>query len=694
MLVVAMLCLQSSLTLAAAHMTLHEVVQKVVLSNPEVLSKWHTFRSSEGEVDVARAGFLPKIDYTYGTGTESLSQPGVAARNFSRSGHTLTLNQMLFDGFATSSDVRRLDKARLTRYFELIDAAESAALEAARAYYDVMRYRLLLLLAEANYVEHRASYEQLLRRAQSGAGRRVDVEHAASRLALAELNLHTEAANLHDVMSRFIRLVGEPPPQVMFAPSGLANKFPASEIDAVKSAFRQNPALRAAVENLESAQYDADMRRASLYPRLDLRMRNELSDNYQGTSGTRKNNIAELVISYNLFNGGADMARQTVYAERKYLALDLRNKACRDVRQTLSIAYNDVERLKSQLSNLDVQVSSIEKTRDAYKAQFNIGQRSLLDLLDTENELLNARRTAVNSDMDLGIAYLRTQAGIGRLMEFLGVRPRGLDDAIEREIDGPDELCPPHVPGSYLVDLEVLKARAMAALEANKPPVPVLPPAPAKTPAPAASPRENLSLPPPMPANDRRAGVNPGAFREPPAVSGERTPAAKVSVERGSPPQIAKAPELPSAAVARAGSSGSKIENAGPVADGASDEVARRLASWAEAWSSGSSDRYLSYYAPDFSPIDGKDRQEWVKQRRSRVAPDSGITVTISNVALTRPSPGQVVSEFVQQYRSKTFRASTRKVLHWVRVGSEWLIEREVVQSRRTGRPSGGSAVK
>jgi hypothetical protein len=77
-------------------------------------------------------------------------------------------------------------------------------------------------------------------------------------------------------------------------------------------------------------------------------------------------------------------------------------------------------------------------------------------LLDTENELLNARRTAVNSDMDLGIAYLRTQAGIGRLLEFLGVRPRGLDDEIHRELDSAGEICPPQAPGSYLVDLEAL----------------------------------------------------------------------------------------------------------------------------------------------------------------------------------------------------------------------------------------------
>jgi adhesin transport system outer membrane protein len=107
----------------------------------------------------------------------------------------------------------------------------------------------------------------------------------------------------------------------------LATDFPTSEPDALKLAFRQNPSLRAAVENLESAQHDVELRRAGLFPRLDLRLRNEATDNYQGAVGTRQNNIAEVVFSYNIFNGGADMARQKVYAERKNLALDLRDKA-------------------------------------------------------------------------------------------------------------------------------------------------------------------------------------------------------------------------------------------------------------------------------------------------------------------------------------------------------------------------------
>jgi adhesin transport system outer membrane protein len=494
---VVLLCLWGGEAFADAHLTLKEVAQKVVLTNPEVLAKWHAFKAAGGDVDVARAGFFPRVDYTGGTGREHLKLPGSPQRDYTRSGYALTLNQMVYDGFATSNDVKRLDKARLTRYFELLDAAENAALEGARAYYDVIRYRQLTLLAEANYIEHRSSYELLLRRAQSGAGRRVDVEHAAGRLALAELNLNTETANLHDVMARYLRLVGEQAPSVMFGPARLERGYPASEADALKAAFKQNPTLRAAVENVEAAQYEFELRRSAFHPRVELRLRNDRAENVDGVIGSRNNNIAEVVLNYNLFNGGADVARQTVYAERKNQALDLRDKACRDIRQTLSIAYNEVKRLQAQRSSIDLQVTAIEKTRDAYKAQFNIGQRSLLDLLDTENELLTARRTAVNADVDIDQAYLRTQAGMGRLLEFLGLKridEQETPDSSEMAPIVESEICPPEAPRSYLVDFAALDARALANLDAAKPVTEPAPPKPAPPAAPAAKPQTQQEI--------------------------------------------------------------------------------------------------------------------------------------------------------------------------------------------------------
>ena len=456
--------------------TLRDIAQKAVLNNPEVMAKWHNFRAAVEEVGVASGAYLPRVDVIAGAGREYLKQPQFSGSKvtqegyYDRNGWLVSLNQMMFDGFATRNEVKRLGKAQLVRYYELLDASEAIALEAARAYLDVIRFRFLVNLAEDNYVSHRATFEQLLRRTQSGVGRRVDLEQAASRLALAEVNLTTETANLHDVTARFQRIVNSQPPQVIFSPALISRALPSSQKAALEKLFKNNPALLAAQENIEAADYDIAVRRAAYSPRLDFRARTDNAENYLGVIGDRTNNVAEVVLTYNIFNGGSDRARERQYIERKHLAVDLRDKACRDTRQTLSIAYNDVNRLREQVSFLNIQVGLVEKTRDAYRDQFNVGQRTLLDLLDTENELLSARRSAINADMDLSLAYLRTYAGMGTLLEFMELKKLDVETPDPGQLSSVDaaESCAAVPVAVTSIDRDALNARALAMLEANR----------------------------------------------------------------------------------------------------------------------------------------------------------------------------------------------------------------------------------
>jgi adhesin transport system outer membrane protein len=390
---------------------------------------------------------------------------------------------MLYDGFGTKNEVARLDRARLVRLYELRDTSETIVLEAARAYIDVLRYRKLVGLAEDNYVRHRAVLEQIQQKVQAGVGRRVDLEQAAGRLALAEANLLTETANLHDVSARYQRLIGLPPPEAMEEPGPLAQGQPADLKSAIETLQRRHPALRAAIENVRSAQAAADTRRAAYQPRLDLRLKSERGRNLSGYFGDHATDSAELLINWNLFNGLTDLSRSRQYAEQLNLARDLRDKTCRDTRQTLAIAYNDTRKLAEQLGYLDQHQLSIEKAYDAYRKQFDIGQRTLLDLLDTENELFQARRAYINADHDLLIARARTQAGIGQLLETLGLsrveaepeaEPGGAEEAADR--------CPAEGPVTYIANKAALEARALELVREQAPK-----PAPAAPPVPAAS---------------------------------------------------------------------------------------------------------------------------------------------------------------------------------------------------------------
>ncbi len=450
--------------------TLKEAAQAAVLKNPEVQARWHAFREASEEIGVAHGGFLPKVDLSAGVGRQKTEQERVGTDvSYSGNETTLSLRQMLFDGFATSNEVKRLGKAKLVRYFELLDASENTALEAGRAYLDVLRFRFQVILAEENYIQHQAAHDQLRKRAESGVGKRVDVDQASSRLALADVNLTTAYANLHDVTARYVRIVGEQPVKEMLAPEQLAKALPGTIDAALSEALQHNPALRATVENIEASQYDLDARRSAFMPKLDLVARRDDFRNYQD-GGSRNDSRVELRLNFNLFNGGTDTARNRQYRERKNMALDQREKACRDMRQTVSIAFNETLRLTDQISYIATQVTLVEKTRAAYRDQFNIGQRTLLDLLNTQNEYFDARRSQVNADADLAIAYLRSYSGMGRLLETLGLKRVDADHSPdENDLTPIDlaQLCPATTPLDTTLDREALKRKVKEMLESQ-----------------------------------------------------------------------------------------------------------------------------------------------------------------------------------------------------------------------------------
>jgi adhesin transport system outer membrane protein len=455
----------------AQQQTLKEATQQAILTNPEVLNRWHAFEAAGAERDVAFGGYLPNVNLSAAAGRNQ-NDNRFANNNLNRRSAALSLNQMLYDGFLTRSEVSRLDHSRLVRLFELYDASENTALEVVRAYTDILRYRKLTSLAEDNYVRHKTVFEQIQNKVKAGAGRRVDLEQISGRLALAEANLLTETSNLHDVSARYLRLVGVAPSKDLENPAPLIKDIPGNINTALDAANKHHPSLLAAIENVRAVDKSVSARRATYQPRVDLRLRTERGNNIENITGGTTNNTAEVVLSWNLFNGGSDKARVRQSSDLLNLARDQRDKACRDIRQTLSIAYNDTRKLTEQLTFLDQHQLSIEKARDAYRQQFDIGQRSLLDVLDTENEVFQAKRAFANAEYDLLQAYARTHAGMGTLYSALGISrqtPEALPKLGEEDHADIAVNCPTEAPQLYLVDKATLDARAAEGLVQEAP---------------------------------------------------------------------------------------------------------------------------------------------------------------------------------------------------------------------------------
>ena len=510
--------------------TLADIAQKAVLKNPEVLARWHNFRAASKEIDVARGLYLPSVDLSAGGGRER-NQSVFDTTTLNRNNVTLTLSQMLYDGSAVRNEVGRLTNSQLTRYYELLDASENAALEAARAYHDVLRHRRLFALTEDNYVTHRTVFEQIQQKVQAGVGRRVDLEQAAGRLALSESNMVADNANVHDASARFQRIIGELPPAVLEDSTFLGDMVVQNAAAAHLSvAVDLHPAVLAAVENVRAARYDLDARKARYQPRVDFRLSQMRNSNVGGIAGKNSNAAAEVVMNWNLFSGGSDSARVEQYLERLDAARYQRDKVCRDIRMILAIAYNDVSKLQEQLNFLGQHRMSIEKARGAYQKQFEIGQRSLLDLLDTENELFQARRSYVNAEHDLATSHARTFAGMGRLVSSLGLtllETAELPELLGANSDGP-ESCPPEAPLALNIRKAELDARAIAAA---KPPEPPEPPAGADSTAPPATAPvvPDVSVKPLAPVQDARAAAEKVRLPQLP----DDAPAEKIKESKG-----------------------------------------------------------------------------------------------------------------------------------------------------------------
>jgi adhesin transport system outer membrane protein len=462
-----------------------KAARKAVTTNPEVQARWNGFNAAGNERNVARGGFFPKLDLSAGTGREdrvSPTLPNAGTYNFNTA--QLTLTQMLFDGMFTSSETKRLGYAKLTRYYELAEASENAALEAVKAYADVARYTELVEVATQNYVEHKQTTQQVEERANAGVGRRVDVEQANGRLALAESNLLTELTNLHDVSARYLRVVGEKPPAKLPAlpePFKLGT-MPDTSVDLMRDGLQGSPTLNAAVENVRAYTSAIASSRAAYMPRVDLRAYASRDDNTGGISGNTRVNGIELVLNYNLYRGGADKARESQAVDLKAQARDLQEKACRDVRQTLSIAYSDVRSLSEQQKYMDQHRLSTEKSREAYRQQFDIGQRTLLDLLDSQNEYFEATRSYINARYNQATAQARTLAGMGKLVTALGVNrddvPNAQDAGQDRGGIDPAELCP--VEETMVDTLEKIKADTVIPSRARAAAAPAVVVAPTK----------------------------------------------------------------------------------------------------------------------------------------------------------------------------------------------------------------------
>lgn len=433
---------------SAAAITLNEYVSQVVDTNPLVREQVHVYRQVAQDLDIAVSGWRPSLDFSASFGEFSRKAPNTSQqrRQFDSSQADLTLTQNLFSGFETTNQIKQARARISSAAFRLYDTADNIALQAVRAYLDLLSERRLVDLAAQNVESHERILAQIRELSDRGIIRRSDVEQTEGRLARAKASLIAQQNNLEDALTELHTLLGR-----YLDPSELSDPtLPPWPPDSVETLINRSlishPAIQSAQKNVEAARYEYKRNRRTNFPNLDLSVQQSVGNDIDGPTGRTEESSIMLSLRYNLFRGGADRAQQ-----RKSISAVHENKAFLDrVRRqtvdTLRLAWTADLSLQDQLPHLKRHAEKSLETVGLYREEFLLQRRDLIDLLDAESELNQALSRQTDAKYQGLTARYRVYEGLGTLFPALDLDVDLSDDDLRMSNIQANGLDPEALP--------------------------------------------------------------------------------------------------------------------------------------------------------------------------------------------------------------------------------------------------------
>jgi len=405
--------------------TLRDAVAVGVLTNPSTEAVSNNRRATDEELRQAKALYLPSVDFSADTGFQSInSDPDNQIEGHSdlfRSQASLTLTQMLFDGFSTKYENQRQTHRVRSAAHRVRESSEFTGLSIIESYLDVLRQRELLAIAQENLKMHVDIMSQIVDSADAGRTTQADVEQTKARLNAAEAQEAAVRESLRNADTNYRRIVGDfaqPDIQVPVAPRQLIE---ATVEDEVKQALTHSPTLDTREADVNVADAERHATKSTFYPQVDLQAGASIGQNLSGVEGRTQSAQALLVTNWNLYRGGGDEARSREFVYRYAQAKDERNETARSVEQDVRRTWASMVSAGERASAFRRQADANGTVVQAYKDQFNLDRRTLLDVLDSQNEWFVSRSNAINNGYLEMFAVYRLLALRGELLPTLSV---------------------------------------------------------------------------------------------------------------------------------------------------------------------------------------------------------------------------------------------------------------------------------
>ncbi|HGI8165616.1 TPA: TolC family outer membrane protein [Legionella pneumophila] len=408
--------------------TLYEAVQYGMIANPDILLNTAKGLSAKQAIDKAKGGLYPSIDVTGGFGRQRSINPTSAAIDDTPSAtlniveSAVELRQRLFAGGGIINEVKRNQYLTEAQKWKTQGIAEDLALEITKNYFAVLLHERLYAYSIENLKAHKAVFKMIKERATAGITRAAEVDQANARLALAEANKISALADLQEVKINYAKTVGKWPENLQMPRVPARNSLPNNLARIIEKGLDNHPTVKSSYADIKEAKAQYDVARAAYYPEVNLVLNSSKNKNLGGLAGPNDSDTVALRMNYNAFRGGADAAhiRETAYQVQE--AYETKNRTLLELKETIRLAWNAYVASALRIQPLKQHVTASRKTRTAYQDEFKVGKRTLLDLLDSQNEYYESQIELARAENDEILSRYRILNGMGCLLKYLNLR--------------------------------------------------------------------------------------------------------------------------------------------------------------------------------------------------------------------------------------------------------------------------------
>ena len=384
----------------------------------------------EHELTKAKAGFGPRIDLQGQAGGSVYSDSSTRATKLDQEMYgymsgSARLVQPIWDGFATRSRVREAQSTLDSMRYRVFDTATSLSLDGIIAHIDLLRRRIIYQLALDNIRQHKEILAQAQERAYLGADTEADVTQTQSRLARAESSCAEAKAALMSAEHTYRRLTGLDPAKLK--PITMPPDVFKSTAKIFELAQKSNPKLAAYLQDIRAARARREGAEAAFYPSFNLEAGPSYSD--RGGSSDRWVSSFDVLgtMRWNIFNSGADVAERKAASARMRQARQEMYDYIDTLKLDIETTWANYQAAQEQYQHYSKAVEYNKYTKLAYIEQFSIGKRSLLDVLDTINELYSSSTQAEIAKGNVLVGAYRLSGLTGNLLPSMSINTAPLD---------------------------------------------------------------------------------------------------------------------------------------------------------------------------------------------------------------------------------------------------------------------------